>query len=134
MACGEMSNVIVVRVNKTQFEDVAVQFIGKDLTPTDLPGLVSSATGYKDYAFFAPVIQSTTVPLQNAKQLTLVLDPDNTYDPDGGISNITMTYYDSAVFYNDDVADHIKCGVEDEDDSEIGAAAADTLNIPLDDD
>lgn len=126
LACGAMSNVYVVRVNTTTFDDVDLEYNGVKLSSTTVPGVVSSASGMKDYAFMGPVIESTKT--QGKYPFTLILDPDDTTGPDGTDTNTTVTVYDSFVYYDSD-NNQIKCGVEDEDQTEIGAAAADVLTI-----
>lgn len=126
LACGAMSNVYVVRVNTTEFDAPDLEYKGTKLSSTNVPGVVSSAAGMKDYAFMGPVIESTKG--QGSYPYTLILDPDDTVNPNGTHTNTTVTVYDSFIYYDND-DNGIKCGVEDELDNEIGAAAADVLTI-----
>ena len=135
LACGQFSNVMVVRVNTTEYEGVNVQYYGQDLATASAPKSLPTWSGYSDYAFYAPVLESTMD--QSKKAFSIILDPDNTVNPTGGASNVTAWLYDSAVFYNSNAASGsslIQCGIQDETNAEIGAATADfvALNITTD--
>jgi hypothetical protein len=121
---GEDSNVLVIRYNTTEIDKVYVtKEDGTKLTPTNVPVLLSSSSGYTDRAYKFPVLKSNSEYWH-----TLVIDADDTVNP--GASNITLYLYDSNWYFDNDVTPSmVKGGVEDEDFAETGATAADTLTI-----
>ena len=131
MACGLMSNVYVVRINTTSFEEenTDLKYNGVSLAKTGSPSVLSSSTGLKDIAFIGPVLESTRD--NSAYKFSLVVDPTDTgdgYNPTGNTDNTTVYIYDSHIYY-DNNDNTFKCGVEDETGSEIGAATPDSLTI-----
>jgi len=125
--CGEMSNVLVVRYNNTQIDKIDVTSIVDDtgksypVTETTVPVIQSSATGTVQKAYKFPVIESN-----NGYKFKYSLDGDDSIAVNTSITALTWYLYDSA-HYLDSNDNLVKCGVEDEDDAEIGAAAADTI-------
>ncbi|NOR84692.1 hypothetical protein GQ473_01100, partial [archaeon] len=124
---GEMSNVLVVRYNNTQIDKIELTSIVDDqgksyaVTEVSVPVVVGSASGTVQKAYTFPVIESN-----NGYKYKYVLDGDDTVPVNTTITAVTWSLYDSG-FYLDENTNTIESGVEDEDDAEIGAAAADTI-------
>ena len=121
---GETSNVIVIRYNNTQVDDVTISSIVSDLgvsypvTIASVPVIAGSATGYVQKAYSFPVIQSN-----NGYKAMYVLDGDDTISVNTTISALTFTTYDSGL-YLDNNENTIEGGVEDENSVDLGAVAA----------
>ena len=123
-----VKNVLVVRYNTSEFDDAYVT----DLSGNKLPSagvainkLLSASSGFADDTFWFPVIRS------NADyEYKLVLDADDSVNPTGEGGNVTVYLYDVNWFIDNDVTPQAwGCGIMDEDSSEIGAAAADSLSV-----
>ena len=131
IACGPMSNIIVVKLNTTAYEEdeTEMYYNGQKLTKTSVPTLMSETSSYKNIAFKSPVLKSTEG--QGSYPFTLTVDPEDGagYNPGGHIGgNVTLYMYDSHIYY-DNNDNTFKCGVEDETGAEIGAASADSEEI-----
>lgn len=126
-------NVVVVRYNTSQYDDAYVtdtQGNRMASAPVSINRLLTSSSGYTDATFYFPVIRSN-----GEFEGKLVLDADDTVNPDGGQSNVTIYLYDVNVYLDNDVTPaEPKCGIMDEDGNEVGAAAADSLLVVVTDD
>lgn len=66
----------------------------------------------------------------SATRNKLVVDTDDTINPTGTTSNISLYLYDVNWYIDNDVTPSAwKCGMYDEDNVEVGAVAADLLVI-----
>lgn len=129
--CGELSNVVVFKINTTAYdeEDVTLTYKGRSMTRVTAPTSLAQAAGFQMVAFEFPVLESNPI-----YYLYLDLPADDTENPsgsDGG--NVTVSLYDSAQFLNQDT-NTVECGVNDEDGKDIGAAAADEATVRVEDD
>jgi len=129
--CGELSNVIVFKINTTAYdeEDIILTYSGRQMTRVTAPTSLAQAAGYQMIAFEAPVFESSPI-----YYMYLDLPADDTEEPsgsDGG--NVTISLYDSAQFLNQET-NTVVCGVNDENGQDIGAQAADTATILVEDD
>lgn len=135
--CGEQTNVLVMRINASQFDaenmevtsitDITTQKTYA-VTPTSVPAVynnANAAAGDTNKAYFFPVVETN-----HAYKVTYIADADDTVNPnyvtDGGGDPLVFYLYDSE-YYFDGNLNEIKCGVEDETQSEIGAASADSI-------
>lgn len=128
--CGETSNVIVVHVNKTQYdeENFAASWKGKSLNRVSAPPSLNAANGYVDLAFQAPVLTSSEI-----EYVYLFWDADATANVTGYQSNASIYLFDSAQFLdqNDNI---VKCGVNDENGKDIGAGNYTEMTVYVQDD
>lgn len=128
-----VKNVLVVRYNTSTFDKVYATDLSGNKLPTAgiaINRILSSSSGMTDDTFWFPVIRS------NADyEYKLVLDADSTEEPKGSYSNVTAYLYDVSHYIDNDVTPQgWLCGIMDEDANEVGAAAADSLSIYLEED
>lgn len=131
--CGD-KNVMVVKYNQTDIDSVRLASIdGSDLSSATVPVIHNDSTGYIDKAYYFPVLKSS-----GEYPFKAIVDVDDTLNPStntttGGagvpvFNELTFSLFDVGLFY-DNNEDTYKCGVEDENNAEIGAVAADWLFV-----
>jgi len=121
--CGETSNLLIAKYNTTSIDDIEVTGVTME-TPTKKSYTVSTAgvpvgiagaltaTNFGLQGWELPVLES------NSKyRVTYVIDADDTENP--GASDLEWYIADSAHYLDND-DNTIKCGVEDEDQTDIG--------------
>lgn len=118
--CGKMSNVLVAQYNTTDWDDITVLSGGVELADAAVPTVHTKTTGFSDKAWQSDVLESVA-----DVRYTVVVDADDSTNPSAASGNITWSLYDSSKYLDNDV-NQVFCGVEDENDNEIGATAADT--------
>lgn len=129
----QAKNAIVIRYNTTEYDDVYVTDLqGNRYTPysVQINRLLSASSGFTDAVFEFPVLRSNY-----DEEAYIVFDTDDSVGPDGGVANVTVYLYDVNYYLDNDLTPaEPKCGIMDEDGSEVGAAAADSGSIFVEDD
>lgn len=124
--CG-CGNILTIKYNTTQYTNFyATDLNGNKYPGVSTPTLHSATAGYSAKSFEVPTLKSNKL-----WNFYLVADASGSgKDPDGGVSNVTVSLYDSNWYQDNDVTPPaIVCGVEDEDGGDIGSAGADTLTL-----
>jgi hypothetical protein len=126
-----VKNALIVRYNNSAFDNVYVTSTsGSRLPVASIPALsrnLTSVAQFTDMPFEFPVIRSNADYVYN-----LVLDVSDTLDASGNGANVTLFLMDVSRYEDTDVTPSaFKCGVIDEDGSEVGAANKDVLYINL---
>lgn len=126
----DKGNVLVIKYNNTEFASwSATDLSGAKFPTADVPGLdTNAASGYTEKAFQLPVLKSNEL-------FTFYLVADATgsgQEPDGVNGNTTISLYDVNWFENNDLGTPtVMCGVEDEDDGDVGSTGAVTGTVSI---
>lgn len=126
-ACSKTGNIIVAQFNTSEYDDIKLTDLnGNEYPSGTVPDIHSKTTGFTDFAWIYPYIESVA-----EINSLVVMDADNVANPGANDSNITFSLYATSVYLDGD-SNTVKCGVQDETRTRIGAVAADTLSYLID--
>lgn len=113
------ANVICLGLNSTEWDTPQKVSIkgGSELSIATTPKNQDSGTGITEYCYDLPVINEDSV------SIVFKLDADDSVDP---ITDMTASMYAANYFYNSKTQE-IESGVENQEGTAVGAAAADTI-------
>jgi hypothetical protein len=127
--CGH-GNVMTIKYLTQNFTSwYATDLNGNRYPSIETPTLHAAEANYAAKSFEVPTLESNKI-----WEFYLVADASGSgKEPSGSDGNVTVSLYDSNWYIDNDVRPPVvRCGVEDEDGNEVGAAAADTLSIAID--